>query len=74
MILSRGIIIIAIIINIESRMVDRESKVLASNRSYRQGFSAAAGLRRGVVSRAGGEGSTAYDKAIRPNEGILGKD
>ncbi len=49
-------------------------EVLASNRPCRQGFSAAAGLRRGVLSGSGGEGSTAHGEVKRPSEGVLGKD
>jgi hypothetical protein len=73
--LSRGIIAIAIVTSIESRVADRGgSRVLASNRPYRQDFSAMAGLWRGVLSRSSREGSTAHDEAKRPSEGVLGTD
>ena len=72
---SRGMIAVATVTSIESRVADREgSRVLASNRPCRQGFAAAAGLRWGVLSGSGGEGSTAHDEAIRPSEGVLGMD
>jgi hypothetical protein len=71
---SRGMIAVAIVMSIESRVTDREgSRVLASNRPCRQGFSAAAGLRRGVLSGPGGDGSTAHDEVKRPSEGVLGR-
>jgi hypothetical protein len=68
---SRGIIAVAIVASIESRVADRGgSRVLASNQPYRQGFSAAAGLRQGILSgSAGGEGSMAHDEVKRPSEG-----
>jgi hypothetical protein len=56
------------------RSEDRGFWLQASNQPCRQGFSAAAGLRRGVLSGSGGEGSTAHDEAVRPSEGVLGKD
>jgi hypothetical protein len=63
-------IAVAIVASIESRVADGGgSRVLASNRPCRQGFSAAAGLRRGVLSGSGGEGSTAHDEVKRPSEG-----
>jgi hypothetical protein len=68
--LPREIITVAIVTSIESRVADRGgSRVLASNRPCRQGFSATEGLRRGVLSESSGEGSTAHDEVKRPSEG-----
>ena len=72
--LSKGMIAVARVTSIESKVANRGGSILALNRPCRQGFLAAAGLRRGVLSGSGGDGWTAHDEAIRPSEGVLGKD
>jgi hypothetical protein len=72
---SRGMIAVATVTSIESRVADRGgSRVLASNRPCRQGFSAAAGPAKGAFGVGlGGEGPTAHDEVKRPGEEVLGK-
>ena len=72
--LSKGMIAVARVTSIESKVANRGGSILALNRPCRQGFLAAAGLRRGVLSGSSGEGSTAHDEAKRPSEGVLRKD
>jgi hypothetical protein len=67
MILSRGIITIAIVISIESRVVDQGGSRRIEGSSFKPAVPlrlfSYAGLRRGILSGSGREGSTAHDEA-----------